>query len=140
MQQNEKKRERAYVLSFLMMFLPCKNDVIRTALMMVLIKIRKEAMFASMCRKAHIIRVRVIIAIGNIICPEDKHHFKKALHQSAFLISSAYKPGSVVNGHQSALYVTAELQNKVLCHPQDVPDKPCVGVASNRVYSGPMLP
>ena len=45
---------------------------------------------------------------------------------SAFF-SSAYKPGSVVNGHQSSLSVTAELRNKVSCHPQDVPDKPCVG-------------
>ena len=47
----------------------------------------------------------------------SKHHIKKALQRSTFLNSLAYKPGSVVNGHQSSLCVTAKLRNKVSCHP-----------------------
>ena len=109
--------------------------------MKLLVKTRNEAMFAIMCRKAHIIR-------------RSRHHWRSQHHlpvraniiskrhpKGAFLTSSAYKPGSVVNGHQSSLYVTAELQSE-----RFVPPPRCAGqalgwgVASNRVYSGPMLP
>ena len=77
-----------------------------------------------MCRKAR------TIAAGNITCLQGQTSFQKGTCRltSAFLISPAYKPGSVVNGHQSAPCVAAELRNNVSCHPSR-----CAGQALVRV-------
>ena len=58
------------------------------------------------------------------------------------LFHSAYKPGSVVNGHLSLLCVTAKLQDKSLVPPADVTSGKlsAYGVASDKVYSKSMLP
>ena len=92
-------------------------------IMMLLTKARNDAIFAHCaagphhCRRQHHWAQPTSFAVG-------KHHFKKALHWSAFLISPAYKPGSVVNGHQSSLCVTAKLQGESL-----VPPPRCAGQA-----------
>ena len=89
-----------------------------------------------------------ISAAGNIT-RRSRHHLpvranitlKNALQGVHFLISPAYKPGSVVNGHQSAPCVAAELQSKRFVPPLKMCRTSLAwGVASNRVYSGPMLP
>ena len=54
--------------------------------------------------------------------------------------NSVCKPGSVENGHQSSLTVTDELRLSP-CHPRTyVGQTSDCGVASDRVYSKPMLP
>ena len=60
-----------------------------------------------------------------------------------FIVSFACKPGSVVeDGHQSLRPVAgnAPSRRSNSCHPDHVPDERSWGVASDRVYSGPMLP
>ena len=60
--------------------------------------------------------------------------------ERVFFCNSVYKPGSVLNGHLSSLGVATELR-VTPCHLRI-----CVGqtsdhgVASDRVYSKPMLP
>ena len=93
-----------------------------------LAKARNEAMFALNVPQAHIICRRQHHWAKPTSFAEGKHHVKKALQRSAFLNSPAYKPGSVVNGHQSSLYVTAKLQNKCF-----VPPPRCAGQALFRV-------
>ena len=112
-----------------------------TLIMMLLVKTRNEATFAQCAARHTSLPKATSLDEVHIICPKGQTSFQKGTLSSAFLISSTYKPGSVVNGHQSSPYVTAELQSERFVPPL----KMCRtslgwGVASNRVYSGPMLP
>ena len=102
-----------------------RNDVLANAHNDVLANARNDAMLALNVPQAHIIRDSVIIcAKRNIILPKGQTSLKKALPRSAFFNSPAYKPGSVVNGHQSSPCVAAKLRNKGF-----VPPPRCAGQA-----------
>ena len=57
-------------------------------------------------------------------------------------LNSAYKPGSVENGHLSLLCVTAKLQSITLCatYRRTSGKLSVYGVASDKVYSKSTLP
>ena len=134
----------------LMMYLLRKNDVIRYAHNEVARELQSNSLLAMKrclpnvpqgthhCRRQHhwtkstsFARARGSpkracelwgFAVANII---SKRHLPTA---SAFLISSTYKPGSVVNGHQSSPYVTAELQSERFVPPPRCAGQALVGV------------
>ena len=62
--------------------------------------------------------------------------------RASLFYKPAYKPGSVENGHQSSLTVTDKLRVKITratCGYMSG-KRSDYGVASDRVYSKPMLP
>ena len=115
------------------MFLLRKNDVIRFAhndvmlrIMMLLVETRNEAMFALCGEATHHLPQATSLGKAHLICQKEQTSFQKGTCHlaSSFLISPAYKPGSVVNGHQSSPYVTVELQSE-----RFVPPPRCAGQA-----------
>ena len=72
-------------------------------------------------------------------------HIKKRsnakINVASFLSDSACKPGSVVDDHLSLLYVAIQLRGFPRATREHMSGKRLpYGVASDRVYSGPMLP
>ena len=97
------------------------------------------------CPAGRIICEANIMPEGHIICPIGQTSFKTPLFvaKKRGFVSFACKPGSVVeDGHQSLRPVAgnAPSRRSNSCHPDHVPDERSWGVASDRVYSGPMLP
>ena len=99
-----------------------------TLIMMLLVKTRNEAMFAQCAARHTSLPKATSLDEVHIICPKGQTSFQKGTLSSAFLISPTYKPGSVVNGHQSSPYVTAELQSERFVPPPRCAGQALVGV------------
>ena len=118
-----------------MMYLLRKNDVIRYAHNEVARELQSNSLLAmKRClpynvAKPHFISASDFIGRSPLHLPKaniiSKRHLPTA---NAFLISPTYKPGSVVNGHQSSPYVTAELQSERFVPPPRCAGQALVGV------------